>query len=143
MRIRVGVDTVRRSQQRLDVFCLSSRRTESPTDTSKSLPSHYYYPQPGLRRASPSKKSPSHKGHIGCVSSRTTSEYLQKINQTFLTMTSDSAVAELLQGEKQASHLCHFPTCINPNHLTVETKEQNEARKSCAGKVSLKFQSTL
>lgn len=36
----------------------------------------------------------------------------------------------MLAGE-QASHLCHHPTCINPEHVVVEPKEANEGRKTC------------
>ncbi|KAF7535444.1 hypothetical protein G7054_g5378 [Neopestalotiopsis clavispora] len=43
---------------------------------------------------------------------------------------SDKDVARLLGGDN-ASHLCHQPTCINPDHLVVETKEAKEARKAC------------
>jgi hypothetical protein len=34
-------------------------------------------------------------------------------------------------GGQHASHLCHQPTCINPDHIVVETKEKNEGRKAC------------
>lgn len=43
---------------------------------------------------------------------------------------SDDDKATLLAGA-QASHICHQPTCINPLHIVVEPKEQNEARKAC------------
>lgn len=32
-----------------------------------------------------------------------------------------------------ASHLCHQPTCFNPDHIVVEPKWLNELRKKCAG----------
>lgn len=38
-------------------------------------------------------------------------------------------------GGDHASHLCHNPTCINPDHIVVEKKELNEGRKSCKGRV--------
>lgn len=38
---------------------------------------------------------------------------------------------------KQVSHLCHNPTCINPDHLIVETQSENEARKECANKINV------
>jgi hypothetical protein len=31
----------------------------------------------------------------------------------------------------QASHLCHQPVCINPDHIIVEPKAANEKRKEC------------
>ncbi|KAJ5096469.1 hypothetical protein NUU61_005825 [Penicillium alfredii] len=42
----------------------------------------------------------------------------------------DEEIARLLAGE-QASHLCHQPTCVNPDHIVVEPKMANEARKGC------------
>lgn len=45
-------------------------------------------------------------------------------------MTSDDDVQRLFAGE-QASHLCHQPTCINRQHIVVEPKAANEARKGC------------
>lgn len=36
----------------------------------------------------------------------------------------------MLEGE-HASHLCHQPTCINPEHIVVEPKAANENRKGC------------
>lgn len=44
------------------------------------------------------------------------------------------AITRMFAGE-HASHLCHLPTCVNPDHLVVEAKGENEARKSCKGKV--------
>lgn len=37
----------------------------------------------------------------------------------------------LTQQNHQASHLCHEAKCINPAHIVVEPKENNEARKLC------------
>jgi hypothetical protein len=42
----------------------------------------------------------------------------------------DADVQRMLQGD-HVSHLCSQPTCINPQHLTVEPKHLNEARKQC------------
>ena len=42
----------------------------------------------------------------------------------------EDEITRLLQGE-QASHLCHKTTCINPDHIVVETKARNEQRKGC------------
>ena len=47
---------------------------------------------------------------------------------------SEQEVEKMLQGG-HASHLCHNPTCINHQHLVVESKAQNEERKACKGKV--------
>lgn len=41
----------------------------------------------------------------------------------------------MLFGGEQASHLCHETTCVNPDHIVVEPKAENEARKSCKGLV--------
>ena len=38
-------------------------------------------------------------------------------------------------GGEHASHLCHQPTCVNHEHLVVESKGANEERKACKGKV--------
>lgn len=43
---------------------------------------------------------------------------------------SEEEVERMLAGA-QASHLCHQPTCINPDHIVVEPKETNEGRKAC------------
>lgn len=40
----------------------------------------------------------------------------------------------MLDGD-HASHQCHNPRCLNPDHLIVETKAMNEARKDCAMRV--------
>jgi hypothetical protein len=53
---------------------------------------------------------------------------MDRINQ--LTLTRDREIDHLLAGE-QASHLCHQPTCINPEHIVVEPKAANEGRKAC------------
>ena len=45
------------------------------------------------------------------------------------------AVRRMLFGGEHASHRCHQPTCINHEHIIVEGKPENEARKSCKGKV--------
>lgn len=37
----------------------------------------------------------------------------------------------LLDNGYHASHRCHNPTCINPDHIVVETKANNEGRKRC------------
>lgn len=46
------------------------------------------------------------------------------------------AVQKMLFADHHASHLCHQPICINHEHIVVEKKADNEARKSCKGKVS-------
>jgi hypothetical protein len=33
--------------------------------------------------------------------------------------------------EHEASHRCHFPLCVNPNHLIWETHKQNVDREQC------------
>jgi len=38
-----------------------------------------------------------------------------------------------------ASHRCNEKRCFNPNHLTWETKESNEARKVCSTQVDVMF----
>ena len=52
---------------------------------------------------------------------------------------SADAVRRMLHEGQHASHLCHHPTCVNHEHIVVESKEDNEARKSCRGKVIVKF----
>jgi len=42
----------------------------------------------------------------------------------------DSDRKTLLAG-KDVSHLCHNRLCVNPKHLTVETRKQNNERKVC------------
>ena len=42
-------------------------------------------------------------------------------------------VGELKGSPYQVSHLCHQPTCFNPEHLVVETREENLARNRCIG----------
>lgn len=37
-----------------------------------------------------------------------------------------------MDGKLQASHLCHESMCITDSHIIAETKEENEARKSCS-----------
>ena len=41
----------------------------------------------------------------------------------------------MLFGGEHASHLCHHTNCVNHEHLVVEGKGANEARKACNGKV--------
>lgn len=49
---------------------------------------------------------------------------------------SDEEVRRLLYDDSMhASHLCHDPVCINPEHLVVEDKPHNEMRKICKGHV--------
>ncbi|KAK9361124.1 zinc-binding loop region of homing endonuclease-domain-containing protein [Lipomyces starkeyi] len=55
----------------------------------------------------------------------------------YLTKSEDD-VYNLLYGDYEASHLCHQPTCINPDHLVVETRQANLSRKICAVKFDLK-----
>ncbi|KAF4625086.1 hypothetical protein G7Y89_g13083 [Cudoniella acicularis] len=50
---------------------------------------------------------------------------------------SEEEIEGMLAGA-QASHLCHNPLCINPDHITVEEKAKNEARKGCAGRVAVR-----
>ncbi|KAK9357090.1 zinc-binding loop region of homing endonuclease-domain-containing protein [Lipomyces starkeyi] len=47
----------------------------------------------------------------------------------------DNDVYNLLYKGYHASHLCHQPICINPDHLVIESKEANESRKICSAKV--------
>ncbi|KAI0021713.1 hypothetical protein F4780DRAFT_737429 [Xylariomycetidae sp. FL0641] len=42
-----------------------------------------------------------------------------------------------------ASHLCHQPACINQDHIVVESKEENEARKGCKGRIIIKTIKTI
>lgn len=37
-----------------------------------------------------------------------------------------------------ASHLCHEPLCMNPEHIVVEDKAHNEARKVCRGRLMVR-----
>lgn len=37
----------------------------------------------------------------------------------------------MLEDGWHASHLCHNPTCANPDHIVVEAKARNEGRKRC------------
>ena len=46
----------------------------------------------------------------------------------------EECINRLLYEGWHASHLCHIPTCFNPDHIAVEAKASNEARKSCKGK---------
>lgn len=47
-------------------------------------------------------------------------------------------VDRLLHHGYHASHLCHQPTCINPDHLVVESKALNELRKECRPKMHVR-----
>jgi hypothetical protein len=47
-------------------------------------------------------------------------------------------IKHLLEDLWHASHRCHEPTCINPDHLEVEPKDVNEDRKGCKGRVDIK-----
>ncbi len=48
----------------------------------------------------------------------------------------DNEVQSLLADDGQhASHLCHEPLCIEPTHIVVESKIDNEARKMCKGRL--------
>ncbi|KAK9361123.1 zinc-binding loop region of homing endonuclease-domain-containing protein [Lipomyces starkeyi] len=49
----------------------------------------------------------------------------------YLTKSEDD-VYNLLYRGYEASHLCHHRTCINPDHLVVETRQANLSRKVCA-----------
>lgn len=40
---------------------------------------------------------------------------------------------KLLEEPSHASHLCHEPRCIAKDHIVVESKDLNEARKDCEG----------
>lgn len=33
----------------------------------------------------------------------------------------------------EASHLCHYPGCANPEHIYVESRAMNTLRNSCVG----------
>ena len=33
----------------------------------------------------------------------------------------------------EASHLCHHPRCINPQHIIIETRRKNLKRNMCIG----------
>jgi len=50
---------------------------------------------------------------------------------------SEADVEKLLYGGYHASHRCGYERCINPEHLVVETKAENEARKACSNKVDV------
>ncbi|KAJ8100660.1 hypothetical protein POJ06DRAFT_253352, partial [Lipomyces tetrasporus] len=52
---------------------------------------------------------------------------------------SEVDVYNLLCRGYEASHLCHQPACINPDHLAVETMAANKSRKICSGKVNVKM----
>jgi hypothetical protein len=59
------------------------------------------------------------------------------LNSTNLYLaSSNDDVQRMLDGD-HASHRCHNPRCLNPEHLIVESKERNEARKGCAGRVQV------
>ena len=45
---------------------------------------------------------------------------------------------ERLEAGDEASHICHVPICINPEHLCVEPKKKNEGRKECKGRVTVR-----
>lgn len=51
---------------------------------------------------------------------------------------SDDDIKKLLDYGWHASHLCHEPTCIHPDHLCVEPKDKNEDRKDCKGRVIIR-----
>jgi len=46
-------------------------------------------------------------------------------------------VTRMLYQGLQASHLCGNERCINAQHLVIETREENEARKACSNKVDV------
>ncbi|KAI3392399.1 hypothetical protein diail_5750 [Diaporthe ilicicola] len=45
---------------------------------------------------------------------------------------SDDDRHHLLHDSWHASHRCHEPTCISPDHIACESKDDNEKRKDCA-----------
>lgn len=63
-------------------------------------------------------------------------EFPYYFSQVILISDSAEAIQRMLFLGHHASHLCHQPTCINPDHIVVEDKADNEARKVCKGKVS-------
>ena len=36
--------------------------------------------------------------------------------------------------KKDVSHLCHRRNCVNPDHLVLESRQENNARKRCVSK---------
>jgi hypothetical protein len=43
----------------------------------------------------------------------------------------------MLYGGYHASHLCHRSECNNTAHMVIETKQANEARKACSGRLDI------
>ncbi|KAK9372954.1 zinc-binding loop region of homing endonuclease-domain-containing protein, partial [Lipomyces chichibuensis] len=56
----------------------------------------------------------------------------------YLTKSEDD-VYNLLYRGYEASHLCHQPKCINPDHLVVETNRANISRRICSVKADVKI----
>jgi len=52
--------------------------------------------------------------------------YMLKCNSVSLPLVNDAGKC------LEVSHLCHNKLCMEPNHLIVETKGENTARKSCS-----------
>ena len=50
-------------------------------------------------------------------------------------MHSPEEIHRMIFDDEHASHRCHNPTCVNPDHICVETKAKNEERKGCRHKV--------
>lgn len=46
-------------------------------------------------------------------------------------------VRNLLYEGYEASHLCHMSKCINPDHLSIETHDDNMSRRQCEGRVDI------
>ncbi|KAK9429742.1 hypothetical protein V1505DRAFT_147484 [Lipomyces doorenjongii] len=65
---------------------------------------------------------------------------VQKAHRVVCYLTkSEDDVHNLLYRGYHASHLCHQPGCINPDHLVVETQAANESRKMCSTKANVKI----
>lgn len=43
-----------------------------------------------------------------------------------------------IEANKQVSHLCHIPGCVNPDHLTIETERINKTRWCCMDYLGVK-----
>jgi len=55
----------------------------------------------------------------------------------YLKACSRAEAESLLYGGYQASHLCGTERCINEEHLEIEDKDTNEARKKCSSSVEI------
>ncbi|KAL7010295.1 hypothetical protein EMMF5_000316 [Cystobasidiomycetes sp. EMM_F5] len=60
--------------------------------------------------------------------------HAQSLHRLVLALNGRDEVLKLYKENWDASHLCHQPTCLNPQHIIAESHEDNLSRRECAGK---------